>query len=71
MIKKEIGGWFFGERIYAKIKLSNELWFYRGPVDTSEIQYQLFFVGWYQRLGGNKLYTLALPFVVFKLGWGK
>ena len=68
MAHKKFGRWFCNDRFFSQVKIANELWFYGRMDDTEEKQFHLFFIGWYQRPGGWKLYTCCFLFVSIQIG---
>lgn len=69
MAHKRIGGWLIPGRLYAQAKIANELWYFSRRDNSDEKQVALFFVGWYERMGPAKLFTVNILWLSLQIGF--
>ena len=68
MAHKKIGGWIIPGKLFAQIKVANELWYYSRRDESKERQYHLLFVGWYQIGDVGKLFTVNFLWLSIQIG---
>lgn len=61
-----LGGWLLKRRLFAQVKLANQLWWHDGV--RGERQTHLFFLGWYDAGGTGRLFTLILLGISVQIG---
>lgn len=70
MATKRLGGWIIQDKLYAQIKVADELWYFGRRDDSGERQVSLFFFGWFEREGMKaKMLTITVLWVSVQLGF--
>jgi len=67
MAHKVFGGWIIPGKFYAHVKIANELWYYSRCDDSGEKQTHLFFLGWYDRGPGAKMFSCTILWVSIQI----
>ena len=68
MANKKIGGWLIDKKLFAQVKVATDLWYFSRRDGSNEKQVSLFFIGWYEREGPAKLWTMTILWVSVQVG---
>lgn len=69
MAHKKLGGWVIKNKLFAQIKIANELWSFSRKDGSNQKQVHLFFVGWYEKDGAAKLFTITCLWLSIQVGF--
>lgn len=73
MAFKRIGGWIVKDKLFAQVKIANELWTFgkdKAINKDAEYQVQLFHFGYYKKPSyAGKIYCLTILWMTIQVGF--
>jgi len=73
MAFKRIGGWIVKDKIFAQVKIANELWSFgkdKPAKEDGEYQVQFFHIGYYSKPQYNsKIWSITILWILIQIGF--